>query len=264
MAEIAREVLERLAEADNRVMRGGFTGAMLDGALNERERALDAYRDAKAAAEPKLRTRAEVDADIALITREYVEADECNRVVRRWQDIQRLCAESYRADPAPEPGPLDGDHFFRGVCKALRMAPHLKGEPWPGSLDVLERIRELAAPEPMTEAERRLQARISAYEGEKWTADMVKASAPEIALAFNNVRDERRKQPPPDSDRAVPDAGWEATYDELRAENDRLRTLLLRWRLAPRDKCQRQLAWDTDAAIQWTAEEQVKLTEAKP
>jgi hypothetical protein len=108
---IPREVLEELCEA-----RVAYEDNPRESTLERLHKADAAYRAAKAAAEPKpLRTRAEIDAQIANLVR-YAQRNSSGhmpdeiRLVS--QDIVRilgdLCREHWgEPDPAPAPDPAD-------------------------------------------------------------------------------------------------------------------------------------------------------------
>lgn len=95
--EIPRELLERIAAELDKSMPLDVNPELLPTLIRE-------YRAAKAAAEPKLRTRSEVDADIALIIRRVVRPDDTDTAADSgtWDRVRALCAEPTRPDPAPE------------------------------------------------------------------------------------------------------------------------------------------------------------------
>lgn len=104
MAEVKREVLEELCEAEL-----AFVDARSKDDSLRLCRARDAYRAAKAAAEPKLRTlrtRAEVDAEIAKFVRGCQRHDGKivdNGLLGIARELCRLVREPTGPDPAPEP-----------------------------------------------------------------------------------------------------------------------------------------------------------------
>jgi hypothetical protein len=96
------EVLERLAEAAAEYWQG------MKHAVNEprRNHLLDCLETYRAATSP-LRTRAEVDAEIATCTRLHVRywgtdgPDNVHAAETRWKGIQRLCSEPTTDEPEP-------------------------------------------------------------------------------------------------------------------------------------------------------------------